>query len=478
MKEILQRTQSLGAGIALLSAAAFAADDQPFTVAVEPGGFDVFVVESARLDARQSVTLASELPSNKGKIIWLVEEGTYLTAGDPVARFDRAPFEEDLAKFEREYSDGRAALAQAEAELQIQIQQGQEQVEQTEHALQMARLKLENLKHADQPLRLSSAHIDVQSARIALEQAKQEREAQQEMVREGFGNDNMLQEAVAIEAEKESSLQLAEQKLDLLQRIVLPSEIRQAELEIENRTRELESSKQLHLHSLAKQNNALARLRNQLAVVGGSRDQAGALLDKTEIRAPVSGFVVYKNIAVSNERRKVQVGDSVWNRHGFIVLPDMSAMVGHVNIREQDIGKLEVGQPVTLQPEAYPGLVLAGRVDLVGTLAADSANRDENLFQVRIALDEVDSRLRPGMRAQASILTNSFADVLRVPIEAVFYEDGAAVCFVWDDDEATQRNVSLGASDGEYVVVESGLDAGQQVLLTYPRQAFNRDDAE
>ena len=234
----------------------------------------------------------------------------------------------------------------------------------------------------------------------------------------------------------------------------------------------------MHLHSLAKQNNALARLRNQLEVAGGSLDQARALLDKTEIRAPVSGFVVYKLIAVSNERRKVQVGDSVWNRHGFIVLPDMSSMVGHVNIREQDIGKLEAGQPVTLKPEAYPGLTLSGRVDLVGTLAADSANRDENLFQVRIALDEFDSRLRPGMRAQASILTNSFADVLRVPIEAVFYEDGAAVCFVWDDDEATQRPVTLGASDGEYVVVRSGLDAGQQVLLTYPRQAFNRSETE
>ena len=471
-------TAAVVALAAIAGNVAQAEDERPFTVEVAHGGFDVFVVESARLDARQSVTLASELPSNKGKIIWLVEEGTYVSEGDSVARFDPAPFEEELATFDRDYRDGKAALAQAEAELQIQIQQGQQSVEQTEHALQLARLKLENLLQADKPLRISSAQIELQTAKIALEQARQEHEAQQEMVREGFGNDTMLREAAAVEAEKRSSLQLAEQKLKLLNEIVLPAEIRQAELEIENRQRELENSKQLHLHSLAKQNNALARLRNQLEVVEGSRQQARDLLAKTEIRAPVSGFVVYKTIAVSNERRKAQVGDSVWNRHGFIVLPDMSAMVGHVNIREQDIGKLEVGQPVTLKPEAYPGLTLSGRVDLVGTLAADSAGRDENLFQVRIALDQVDPRLRPGMRAQASILTRSFADVLRVPIEAVFYEDGAAVCFIWDDGEATQREVRLGASDGEFVVVEAGLDAGQHVLLTYPRSAFNRDAAE
>jgi RND family efflux transporter MFP subunit len=470
MKRILF---SLGA-LSLLPASAPAADEKPFTVEVESGGFDVFVVESARLDARQSVTLASELPSNKGKIIWLVDEGTYVNAGDPVARFDPAPFEEELAKIEREYQDARAGLAQAEAELQIQIQNGKETVKQTEHAVEVARVKLNNLKQADQPLRLSGAKIDLQTSRIALERAKQEHAAQREMVAEGFGNDNMLKEAAAIEQEQQSAVKLAEQKLELLQKITLPAEMRQAELEIENRLRELESSKQLHLHSLAKQNNVLVRLRNQLETLGESRDQAQAMLDKTEIRAPVSGFVVYKTIPVSNERRKVQVGDSVWNRHGFIVLPDMSAMVGHVNIREQDIGKLEVGQPVTLQPEAYPGLVLEGSVDLVGTLAAGSEQRDENLFQVRIALNEVDSRLRPGMRAKASILADRFVDVLRVPIEAVFYEDGDAVCFTWDGDEATQQRVTLGSSDGEYVVVDAGLDAGQRVLLTYPRQAFNR----
>lgn len=461
---------------AFAATALWAEDDRPFTVEVTHGGFDVFVVESARLDARQSVTLASELPSNKGKIIWLIEEGTYVEAGEPVARFDPAPFEEELATFERDYRDAKAALAQAEAELQIQIQNGRETVEQTGHALQLARLKLDNLLNADRPLRVSTAKIELQAAKIALERAKQEHAAQREMVREGFGNQNMLQEAEAIEAEKQSAVGLAEQKLELLERVVLPAEIRQAELEIENRARELENSKQLHLHSLAKHNNALARLRNQLEVIEGSLRQAGELLAKTEIRAPVSGFVVYKQIAVSNERRKAQIGDSVWNRHGFIVLPDMSAMVGHVKIREQDIGKIEAGQPVTLKPEAYPGLVLTGRVDLVGTLAADETDRDDNWFQVRIALDEVDSRLRPGMRAQASILTNSFADALRVPIEAVFYEDGLAVCFVWDDDAAKPARVTLGASDGEYVIVETGLEAGQQVLLTYPRSAFNRDD--
>jgi len=460
------------------TAVAHAADEKPFTVAVTPGKFDVFVIESARLDARQSVTLSSELPSNTAKIIWLVEEGTYINEGDLVARFDPAPFEEDLANLTRDYQDGKAALAQAEAEMQIQIRTGRNLVEQAEHAIKVATLKLQNLNKADQPMRIMSADSELQSAILTLDRAQQEHEAQKEMLKEGFGNASMLKEAAAVEQEKQSIVTLARQKRTLLEEVILPAEIRQAELDVENRERELENAKQMRQHSLAKQNNISVRLRNQLATLENSRQQAEAMLAKTEIYAPVSGFAIYKSIPVTNERRKVQIGDSVWNRHGFIVLPDMSAMVGHVNIREQSIGKLAVGQAVTLKPEAYPGLVLQGRVDLVGTLAADSATRGENLFQVRIALDDVDPRLRPGMRAQASILTSSFADVLRVPIETVFYFDGKAICFVWDDAEARPQPVQLGPSDGKFVVVEAGLKSGQQVLLTRPRQAFNPRDFE
>lgn len=462
----------------LACAGARASDERPFTVDVMPGKFDVFVIESARLDARQSVTLASELPSNEGKIIWLVDEGTYLSEGDLVAKFDPAPFEEDIANLNREYQDGMAALAQAEAELQIQIRAGQDSVEKAEYAAKVAELKLQNLTRADHPLRITTADSEVLSAKIALDRARQEHQAQREMINEGFGNENMLKEAAALEQEKQSAVNLAIQRRRLLEDAIIPAEIRQAELEIENRGRELKNSEQMRLYALGKQKNILVRLRNQLAVLEDSRRHAEKLLAKTAIYAPVSGFAIYKSIPVTNERRKVQVGDSVWNRHGFIVLPDMSSMVAHINIRELSIGKLAVGQAVTLKPEAYPGMILSGRVDLVGTLVADAADRDENFFQVRVALDDVDPRLRPGMRAQASILTSSYTDVLRVPIETVFYFDGKAICFVWDDDEARPHSVQLGASDGEYVVVEAGLEAGQQVLLTRPRQAFNPDDFE
>ncbi len=461
---------TLVAGLFGVTSTVADSDDGPFTVEVSAGDFSIFVIESARLDARQSVTLSSELPSNKAKIVELAEEGRYVEQDEIVARFDPAPFEDDIQELTRDYEDVRAALIQAEAELQIQIRNGKLVRDQSQYAIELARLKLKNLQEADSPLRLAQARHDVFSAQRAYEMAKKERTTQQEMLKEGFGNESMLQEARAEEKDKRNSLELTQQQLEVLENIVLPAEVNQAEMELENKKRELEHTEQATLHGLAKQNAVLMRFRNQVEALRESLDRAEAMLAKTTIVAPVSGFVVYKEISVMSERRKVQIGDSVWNRHGFMVIPDMSSLVGYIHVREQDVGKLAAGQAVILRPEAYPDLLLTGSVETVGTLAADWASKEENKFQVRIAIDGVDPRLRPGMRAEASILTHELSEVLRVPVEAVFYEEGNPVCFIWRRGSAERRKVDLGETDGDYIVVRDGLEEGDEVLLTYPRQ--------
>ncbi len=458
------------AGLLASCCASLAQAEEPFTVEVAAGPFDVFVTETARLDAKQSVTLSSELPSNTGKIVWLLPEGDYVERGAAVARFDPAPFETEMQQHSRELQDARATLVQAEAELQIKIRRNEESKEQLEHAIAVAELKLENLRKAEHPLRLATARNEVLAARTALLAARRELEAQREMLNEGFGSEAALADAAAVERERANALALSERQLELLQSIILPAELQQAELELASKRRELERGEQINLHSLAKQNAALVRLTNKVAELEQTLAASKDLLAKTTIEAPVSGFVVYKQISVMNERRKPQVGDSVWNRHGFMVIPDMSAMIAHADVRELDVGKLAEGQAVTLYPEAHPDLTLTGRVDSVGTLAADGSSSEENLFRVRIALDELDPRLRPGMRARASILTRHHDAVLRVPIEAVFYERGTPICFLWTRGAARRQSVTIGESDGEYVIVTSGLERGDRVLLSRPME--------
>lgn len=458
----------------LLVPPAFALEE-PFTVTVESGPFELRVVESARLDAGQSVTIASELPSNQGKLIWLAPEGSWVEQGEVIVRFDPTPFEVEVQQLERDFEEATAAQLQAEAELQLQVQQGRETRRQLEQQIALSELKLKSLIEADQPLRIAAAKAELAAAEVDWHDARQELSSQEEMLEAGLGSEGQLAQAKALEGEKRNARELAAERVRIIRDIEIPAERQQAELELAGARKELEHAVQADHHGQARQYAALTRFGHEVERTKQLLEKSRALLGKTEIEAPVSGFVVYHQVSVGNERRRVQVGDSVWNRHGFMVIPDMTTMVADINVRERDIAKLAIGQPVTLWPDAFPDLSLPGQVEFVGTLATEAAAAGSNLFRVRILLDEVDSRLRPGMHARASVLTQQFDDVLRVPVEAVFYDKGEPVCYLWEGGRAIRQTVQVGASDGKQIIVQGGLEAGDRVLLTDPASALARN---
>ena len=106
------RIRLLAGALAYLPGFLWAAQD-PFTVPVESGQFELRVIESARLDAGQSVTIASELPSNQGKLIWLAPEGAWVEQGTEIVRFDPTPFETEVQKLERDFEAATAAQLDA-----------------------------------------------------------------------------------------------------------------------------------------------------------------------------------------------------------------------------------------------------------------------------------------------------------------------------------------------------------------------------
>ena len=156
---------------------------------------------------------------------------------------------------------------------------------------------------------------------------------------------------------------------------------------------------------LQKQQSAIRRINHKIEVLNQNLERAKNNLLHTRISAPVSGTLLYKNMSFQKETRKAQIGDSLWNRQGFAVIPDMSSMIALTKIRENEIGTIEIGQQVTLRPEAYSNTLLFGQVDAIGSLASDINTESTRYFEVRIALDQPDKRLRPGMTASASILS-------------------------------------------------------------------------
>ena len=436
---------------------------------VESGPFAIHLGEAVVLDAARSVTIASDLPSNRAKLLYLATEGALLDQGEVIARIDPAPFAEDIAKLESDIQEAEAVLMQARAELELLRVENEDKLNKLSQQVAAARLKVGNLEGADLAAREALADKALRDARAADKAARQRLAAEMELHARGLTTRGELDRARDNAEQRRLELGVAERNLDTLRDTALPAELAQARMGLEHSTREYDNHRDVVLtQKLAKQRAEVLRHESKLATLRQGLERARGYLAGTTLLAPVSGQLLYLDIPVGNEKRKVQVGDSLWQRQGFAVIPDLSTLVALGTIRERDIGKVRPGQAVTLHPEAYPALTLRGRVESIGTLARAVGGEGDNRFAVRIAVADSHPDLGPGMSARASILVRRYDRVARVPVEALFTEGGETLCYLWDGGAPRAVAVRAGGGDGEFVAIEAGLEAGQQVLLVHP----------
>jgi HlyD family secretion protein len=215
----------------------------------------------------------------------------------------------------------------------------------------------------------------------------------------------------------------------------------------------------------------IAAARSRIEEATAKLELAKQQLARCEVRADVPGIVVYRDVFFGSEQRKPQVGDQVWANQPLLILPDISKMVVQTRVRETDIHKVERNQKVTIRVEAYPDLRLTGAVSQIGTLAQDEKDRrGTKFFTVDVQLNESEPRLRPGMTARVEIEVQETASALYVPLDAVFQREGRSVVYL-AGRRPRPREVVLGPSNADFVVIQKGLARGERVLLRNPEAA-------
>ena len=134
-----------------------------------------------------------------------------------------------------------------------------------------------------------------------------------------------------------------------------------------------------------------------------------------------------------------------------------------INVDENDIGMLEVGQPADLTFAALDDREYKGKVAWI----AVQGEVDQGLvtFPVDITLDAPDEHLRAGLTADVEILVAEARNVIVVPKAAVQTIPRGGVVFVAAaDGSASRRVVQTGLSNRLRVEVVSGLEAGERVM--------------
>lgn len=205
--------------------------------------------------------------------------------------------------------------------------------------------------------------------------------------------------------------------------------------------------------------------------------QADSDLSRTTIVAPFDGKVVQLN---AHEGEVVITG--TMNNPGSViaVLADLSEILVEAEVGETEVVAIRVSQPARIKVDAVPEKDYAGRVVEIGSSAAVRAGAGAGIryFKVKVAIDDPDERLRPGMTSQVSIVTSTAPNSLAVPIQSVVERVPGAKKGDEEDEDATKKKyvflardgkarmveVTTGISDSTHVAIVSGIKAGDPVV--------------
>jgi len=244
-----------------------------------------------------------------------------------------------------------------------------------------------------------------------------------------------------------------------------PATIRQAQFNLDKANRAYEQALTNYDLKVEQARASMTDVIINLDRARRRKNEIESILQKFEIRAPASGMVIYKRER-NGQKRTVGSQINLWD---LVVaeLPDLSVLNSRTFVNEIDISKIKTGQIVRIGVDAFPEKKYTGEVIEVANIGEQLPNTDAKVFEVIIRMNEKDDILRPSMTTSNQIVTKEYDNVLFIPLETVHSNDSSTYVF---RKNGIQQIVVLGEANENAIIVEKGLNAGDELYLSMPSQ--------
>ncbi|MBY0576399.1 MAG: efflux RND transporter periplasmic adaptor subunit [Gallionellaceae bacterium] len=200
----------------------------------------------------------------------------------------------------------------------------------------------------------------------------------------------------------------------------------------------------------AEAQRAKARMKN----LGGNA--VATAEGKFILRAPIDGIVSERQVNAGSEVRPDAATP-------LFVITNPKHVWVVVELPEQWIGSVRVGQPISVEADAYPNEVFSGKVAVISETLDPVMRR----FQVRCNVDNSQRKLKPEMFARISPIVDAKSKLPRVPNSALFTQGLYSFLFVERSPGVLQRRrVTLGMQDATFTYIKDGLRAGERVVTS------------
>ena len=189
------------------------------------------------------------------------------------------------------------------------------------------------------------------------------------------------------------------------------------------------------------------------------------------IRAPFAGVAVSKDAQPGEMISPVSAGGG-FTRTGICTLVDMKSLEVEVDVNESYIHRVRPGQKALATLDAYPDWQIPSTV----IMPVPTADRQKATVKVRLGIDQLDPRILPDMGVKVAFLGDekegvaaAGKPVVVIPRAAVRKDGGRDVVFVVQSGNRLERRaIGLAAGTGDEAVVNSGLAAGERVVVEGP----------
>jgi HlyD family secretion protein len=402
-------------------------------------------------------TQVSVAPKVAGRVVAIrAREGASVTAGQVVAELDHEELDAQVAQAEAAVSVARARLGQAQSALNLQQAQATAAVDQARAAAAASRTRVPQAERAadvqastvSAAIQQAQAQVDAAEAQVAATNATmvaaesavrsadaQLANAQADLTRaEALHRDGAIstqqRDAVrtavtAATAQRDSAR--AQHDAARAQRSAAQSGLAQARAAlrtalanrqtVEIRRLDTAASRaqveqaQAALRGAQAQTGLVEQRRRDVDAARAALAQAQAALrlaqttrGNTTVRAPIAGVVV---------SRSVEVGDLVTTGTPIVTIADLDRVFLRIFIAETDLARVKVGQSVRVtvdafRDRAFPGTVeeISNRAEFTPGNVQTREERTKLVFAVRVAMSNPERVLKPGLPADAVIVTN------------------------------------------------------------------------
>jgi cobalt-zinc-cadmium efflux system membrane fusion protein len=239
-----------------------------------------------------------------------------------------------------------------------------------------------------------------------------------------------------------------------------------SEADVKSTRRAMESTEELYKSGLASQKDLeQAQADYQKAVAEGKRAGAVVSINKSnangyEVKSPLSGFVVDKNLTSNTQVRAD-------NSQNLFTIADLSTVYVLVNVYESDISKIQTGDPVKITTLSYPDKVFDGKIDRIDNML----DPDNKVMHARITIQNPGNLLKPGMFANVMIKAKSGEDLPFISANSLVFDNDKNYVIVVDGKAKVHiQQVDIAKTVEDRAYIKSGIKSGDRVVGS--RQAY------